>query len=77
MKKALNDMKQYIEAYKLWPVMYCRGCKAVSICNECIQTQTEQLNIEDYMRSKCRENHQKMLDIMARYPDEYGRAYTS
>lgn len=54
--QALNDMITYINKMREQTIEFCHGCIAVSICNECVFTQSKQQNPKEYMKKQCNRN---------------------
>lgn len=63
MRKALEDMIEYINEMNERTIKFCRGCVAVNICNECIFTQTKHQNLKEYMDEQCSKNMQLYQSI--------------
>lgn len=62
MKKAINEMKAYINYKNKIVIPGCKGCIAHEICGECKYTQLKHNDdLENYTRKKCLEN-KKVLD---------------
>lgn len=62
-RDALERMTAYISRYKGKIIDYCNGCYAHQLCNECIFTQSNQLDLKTYMNNICQKNNEKMIEI--------------